>query len=397
MGSLVFVHGIGVRAPTDGGKHPLDATCQAIEWELYLKKIEWKLIKCVWGDDLGARLPANAKSIPKPRGRLGVAALPDDPAGLWEILLNDPTFELRALAAMPAGGIGVAPLGPPGVRPAWVDLQQRLAAGIQPTEALEKQLKRFAVQDCYRRAVAEVQADPAVAAAIMSPEAPRAIARAIVARTLRIALQEGIPVPGLDDVEAIVSDTEQLLRPAQLGGIGDWAGSVLLGWGTSWGARRRDTLSTQATPIAGDVIYYQAHGDRIRERIRTVIAEAPEPVAVLAHSLGGVATAEVLCETPALRQRVKKFITAGSQPSYFYEIDSLRTLPFGQPLPADFPDWLNFWDPRDFLSFLVAPVFAGGGARTDVEIKSGLPFPASHSGYWRQLTTWNEVKDFLAG
>lgn len=128
-----------------------------------------------------------------------------------------------------------------------------------------------------------------------------------------------------------------------------------------------------------------------------MIAEAPEPVAVLAHSLGEVATAEVLCETPALRQRVKKFITAGSQPSYFYEIDSLRTLPFGQPLPADFPDWLNFWDPRDFLSFLVAPVFAGGGARTDVEIKSGLPFPASHSGYWRQLTTWNEVKDFLAG
>src|SRR3954468_23473844 len=100
MGSLVFVHGIGVRAPTDGGEHPLDATCRAIGWELLLRKIEWKIVKCNWGDKLGACLLSGGKSLPKSPGRLGVPVRPEDPAGLWSILIHDPTFELRALATM---------------------------------------------------------------------------------------------------------------------------------------------------------------------------------------------------------------------------------------------------------------------------------------------------------
>jgi hypothetical protein len=63
MGSLVFVHGIGVRAPTDGGEHPFEATCRAIQWELFFADIPWKLVKCGWGDDLGAHLRADGKSI----------------------------------------------------------------------------------------------------------------------------------------------------------------------------------------------------------------------------------------------------------------------------------------------------------------------------------------------
>jgi hypothetical protein len=414
MSSLVFVHGIGVRAPTDGKEHPLNATCRAIGWELFSKKIDWKVVKCNWGDAFGAHLQADGKSLPRPHERLGVTVLPDDPAGLWETLLDDPTFELRALAAMQAAAPGIAPGGqplgrpggppgggpggPPGSgRPAWVDLRQRLAAGIAPMGALEERLKRFDLQACFARALSQVQADPSVNDALLHhPRASTAIARAIVARTVRIALEEGLPPPGLAETEAITSDTDQLLRQAQLGGLFDWGKSVLLGWGTSWGERRRATVAAQATPLAGDIIIYQAHGEQIRGRIREVVAGAPEPVAVLAHSLGGVATTEALCEFPEMRQRVKRFITAGSQPGYFYEINGLRRLPFGQPLPEDFPDWLNFWDPRDFLSFLIAPVFNGGRERTDVEVDSGLPFPASHSGYWRQPVTWEKIKTFLA-
>jgi hypothetical protein len=400
MGSLVFVHGIGVRAPKNGD-HPLAATSRCIGWELFHKRIEWKVVPCNWGDDLGARLHADGKSLPPLQGKLGIAVQPDDPAGLWEILLDDPTFELRALAGMSTSGAGGPPPGtrggpPGGSRPAWIDLQARLAAGIQPVGALAERLDRYDLKDCFGQALSQVQADPAVPAAIAEPQAPRAIARAIVARMLRMALEQGIPAPGLVDIEAIVSDVEQILRPAQLGAVSDWAKSVLMGWSTSLGERRRITLSVAATPIAGDVIYYQAHGERIRARIRDAISDAPEPVAVLAHSLGGVATTEAFCQYPALRQRVRKFITAGSQPGFFYEIDALRILPFGKPLPDDFPDWLNFWDPRDFLSFLIGPVFTGGRSRNDAKVESGLPFPASHSGYWRQPVTWGRVEKFLA-
>jgi len=405
MGSLVFVHGIGVRAPEDGGDHPLDATCRAIERELFLRKIDWRIVKCSWGDKLGARLLLDGKSFPPQRGRLGVPLRPDDPAGVWEILFEDPTFELRALAEMPVPAAGAPLAGPPGTRPPWIDLSDRLESGLAPRDEGERQLKkalddrleRFQLKTTFAQAIAQGKADPAIRAAIERPEAVRAIARAIAARTVRNALKAGIPAPGLADLEAIVSDVQQLLRKGRLAGLKDWSKTVLLGWGTSLGERRRATLAKAATPLAGDVILYQAHGELIRNEIRNVVANAPEPIAILAHSLGGVATTEALCEDAAMRKRVKKLVTAGSQTSFFYEINSLRTLPFGNSLPDDFPDWLNFWDGRDFLSFVVKDVFTGGRSRFDFEVESGLPFPTSHSGYWRQSSTWERLETFLVG
>jgi hypothetical protein len=391
VGSLVFVHGIGVRAREDGGQHPFDATCKAIRYELTLNQIERTLIPCNWGDDLGAKLLADGSSIPGLVGKLAVAALPDDPAGLWAALLDDPTFELRALAAM-----GATPAAaPPGHRPPWLEINAHLA-GLKASGLLEQRLERLDLHPAFERAVHEVRADPATAIALQHPQAARAIGRAVVARMMRIALEEGIPLPPMIELEKIATGTEQLLREGQLAGIGDWAKEVIMAWATSWGDRRRATLTSAATPTAGDVLLYQAHGEVIRTRIREIAAEAPQPVAVLAHSLGGIAAVETLCEDAALRTRVTKLVTAGSQSGLFYELDVLRKLPFGTPLAPDFPEWLNFWDPRDFLSFLVEPVFNGGRARRDVEVNSGLPFPASHSGYWRQSTTWDEIKSFLA-
>jgi len=407
MASLVFVHGIGVRKPTQG-EHPYAATCRAIGWELFRKSIDWSLVKCLWGDKVGARLLAGGVSLPpERRGKLGVPLAPDDPAGLWAVLFDDPTFELRALAEMPEAAAGAVAGGPPGAIPAWIDVPNRLAAGLasqdpeqqQLKTALDERLERLQLTASFAQALVAIQRDPAMEAAIRHPEAVRAIARAIVARTVGQALDEGLPAPGLADLEAIESDVQQLLRKGQLAGLRGWAKSVLLGWGTTRAQRSRAALMSAATPLAGDVIFYQAHGDCIREEIRKAImgVAADEPVAVLAHSLGGVATTEALCEDAALRKRVRKLVTAGSQPGFFYEINALRTLPFGEKLPADFPDWLNFWDSRDFLSFVVEDVFAGGGTRCDVEVNSGLPFPASHSGYWRQSLTWERLEKFLAG
>src|SRR5262249_45663370 len=157
----------------------------------------------------------------------------------------------------------------------------------------------------FAAAVKEVQADAAAKNAFRHPQAARAIARAIVARMLRIALEKGIPPPSLADVETLAAAAEQLLRQAQLIAPVDWAKSAILGVGlrigTRVGARQRTMLADAATPIAGDVILYQAHGDRIRARIRQTVADAPEPVAILAHSLGGIASFEAMCENAATR------------------------------------------------------------------------------------------------
>ena len=399
MSSLLFVHGIGVRAPADGSEHPYEATCRTIGAELGKKGIDWTLVKCGWGDDLGARLGAGGKSFPPWQEQLGIVARPQDGAGLWELLLEDPSFELRALAAMPGEAVAASG-GPPGARPAWVTLKERVMGDLTPVGTLAERLKVFELEAAFAAAVKQTQADPATSDVLRHPQAPRAIARAIIARTLRIALDAGIPPPSLADLEALAAATEQLLREGQLAGVIDWAKSALLGvgmrMGTRVGIRQRAMIADAATPIAGDVIYYQANGDRIRARIHEMVAQAPEPVAILAHSLGGIASLEAMCENADTRQRVKKFITAGSQSGFFYEIDALRTLPFGQALPDDFPDWLNFFDMRDFMSFVTQEVFTGGGSRQDVEVKSGLPFPASHSGYWRQPVVWEKFKAFLS-
>jgi hypothetical protein len=392
MGSLIFVHGIAVREPHDGSEHPYDATCRAISQELSFQEIDWTLVRCRWGDDLGARLLGQGVSFPRERARIGTSPQPDDPADFWAMLLDDPTFELRVLAALSNETTRTTPGAS---HPNGLDLQNRLRAGFEPTEKLELQLARFELEEFFAAAVKQVQNHAATASASKHPQASRAIARAIVARTIRIALRRGVPAPSLFDVEVLSAETERSLHGVEPTGAGDWTKRTLLGLGAALGERRRAALSQPAAPIAGDIVLYQVHGDLIRRRIADVVANAAEPVAILGHSLGGVAAAEALCEDATTRKRVSKFVTAGSQPGFFYEINALRTLPFGTSLPEDFPNWLNFWDSHDLLSFVVEPVFAGGRQRTDVQVESGLPFPASHSGYWRQSKTWETLKAFL--
>ncbi|WP_315769696.1 MULTISPECIES: hypothetical protein [unclassified Bradyrhizobium] len=400
MPSIIFVHGIGVRAasPPNDSEHPYKATCRVIQNQLFYRQIGWRLVECCWGDDLGAQLNARGKSFPPIKGNLGIEARPEDPARLWELLIEDPSFELRALGAMiselPASG-GVAP----GQIPPWLALKANLDNFVS-SAALTDNLKALDLEVPFATALKLIQADRATSDALAHPQASRAIARAIVAAALRLAIEQGIPPPNSTQVDELVHEVEQLLRQAQLGAVKDYAASAFIGLGTRiatrWGLGQRSNLPGTATPIAGDVIYYQAHGERIRARIHETVTSASEPVALLAHSLGGIASLEALCENAATRKKVRKFITAGSQSGYFYEIDALRTLPYGQPLPVDFPDWLNFWDARDFLSFVTRDVYSGGGSRTDVEVNSGLPFPASHSGYWRQSLTWDKIRAFLA-
>lgn len=117
-------------------------------------------------------------------------------------------------------------------------------------------------------------------------------------------------------------------------------------------------------------------------------------VAVIGHSLGGEHLVNLM--TSANRPaNITKLITVGSQISFFTACDSMADIRLGAPLPPEFPEWLNFYDRNDFLSYCAQRFFTGGNGVTDVEITSGVPFPDSHGAYWRQPALYARLAQFL--
>ena len=151
--------------------------------------------------------------------------------------------------------------------------------------------------------------------------------------------------------------------------------------------RLRGALTDAAHPSAGDVLLYQARGDRIRAFIAKQVATAAEPVVLLTHSLGGIATVDLLA-TRRLPS-VRLLVTVGSQAPFLYEIGALSSLAHDDPLPAHMPAWLNIYDPDDLLSYVGAPLFPG--QVEDVEVSNGQPFPQSHIAYWANPKVWDAI------
>ncbi|MFE2331883.1 hypothetical protein HFP71_08165 [Streptomyces sp. ARC32] len=155
--------------------------------------------------------------------------------------------------------------------------------------------------------------------------------------------------------------------------------------------RRRRALTEAAHPAAGDVLRYLSRGEAVRAGLRTLLAGLEPPVAVVAHSLGGIIALDTLVLTPL--PQVRLLVTAGSQAPFLYESGSLPSLEHPAPLPAHFPDWLNLYDPRDLLSYLGAGLFPG--RVTDVAVDSRQPFPAAHSAYWTNPAVYRHIVDRL--
>lgn len=152
-----------------------------------------------------------------------------------------------------------------------------------------------------------------------------------------------------------------------------------------------------AYPFAGDILVYQAKGQKIRDFIREQIQneQVEPPVVVMAHSLGGIACVDLLIEQD-LRDKVACLITVGSQAPFFYEIGALQRLAYGEPLPAHFPKkWLNIYDLRDFLSYVGDRPGIFPGKMTDHLVDNRQPFPEAHSAYWANEQTWDAIEQVL--
>ena len=395
MTTAVFVHGTGVR---EAGYRPLLSRVTKCLKQLGSVTTE----ACYWGH-LGSALHRKGASIPsynstRSLAPVGAVNVNDDDyiVALWGLLYDDPLSELRALALRqgPAGerAIGQAAPGAALAKETKV---------FPVSAALRDLLEEGGIAEAFESAREAVTGSPAFAGALETAsgalsEERSAIARALIAASLAEVYEgDGFAAARVDPelrrkIEDALVETLGGRERALGGWVKDQFSGLVCRIGSRYISQRRGAISDAAYPAAGDILLYQARGQAIADFIRQRIEAAPRPRIVIAHSLGGIACVDLLCEKPI---EIDLLVTVGSQAPFLYEIGALHSLGHADPLPQHFPRWLNIYDLRDFLSYIGADVF--DGRVTDVKVDNDLPFPEAHSAYWYNDAVWEAIKGVL--
>ena len=162
----------------------------------------------------------------------------------------------------------------------------------------------------------------------------------------------------------------------------------------------RKKVSRGVAGFVGDVLVYQRNQAKIQERLWSYVpagwgTDADHAVDVIAHSLGGVIIFDAATTaTPPLY--VRRFVTFGSQSSFFEVVDPRKGLAIyvpkkgdgtsaqAIPLPSSIETWLSLWEPLDPLAFLAGSIFRLSSQETPTD--DMVPHaPAqlwTHSEYW---------------
>jgi len=415
---IVFVHGTGVRQPA------FDVTFKVVEMNVEHFIPDVQVLPCYWGDvgsSIGSGLSVPLYDQTKSIGGEGPDR--DELAG-WALLYEDPLIELRLLAEKAAteqivGGFGKPPSYAI-MRAALRTLRTAIDTGCWPCVA--SNVRSHAV--LALEAIGQFDGlDAAIEAAVkLAPRGDQGldpartlVARAITAGWVREELKATVPPVPAAVRDAMQQSAFEILGGGQIqtmGLAGDLVGLLFkplknlvrattvdpLMQAAAWGGRTyRRSIVDGATPGVGDILLYQARGEKIRAEIARSIEEASNgnhsPVVLLAHSLGGIACIDLLIAS--MQPSVKGVITVGSQAPFLYEIGALSQLEPSAELPLHMPPWLNIYDRDDLLSFKALPVMKGGNDLTDIEVRSHQPFPVSHSAYWQQPKVWEEVRAFI--
>jgi hypothetical protein len=383
MGTIIFVHGTGVRLKsyTSGFENAKKMAAAA--------GIPHKFVPCAWGDPLGVEFEGLSLPDQPPDP-------PDDNArdlAQWNWLFDDPLFELQQLTIRdPQAAV---PIPRPGAKPEWARLWDLIAA-YQPSQEFQLLLERGALDPFWPAAWAEIvkgsqiPPDAFRASAHELPEASRALARALIAKLHVLATAAGHPGPSRalrnSLRERLLVDWKQ-----KVFGLGAFFANLLARAATSIVRSHRYNLSDAISLPIGDILLYQAHGPKVRQFIRNKIdAAKAKPIALVAHSLGGIACVDLLADPN--RPKVDYLVTAGSQSPLLCEIGALSTLKPKDPLPKGFPPWLNLYDRNDFLSYVAHRLWPDV---KDVEVDSGQPFPDSHSAYFGNSDVWTAIRKFI--
>ena len=382
MGSLIFVHGTGVRL-----KDYLSNITNAkkLAKSSGLSEI---FVECAWGDALGVEF--EGKSLPDPPSPEKLKEEEADFAE-WNWQFEEPLFYLNLLTLRDSKVAVSFPM--PGVKPDWQKLWDQIAA-YQPSKELCLLLERGAISAFWPDAWSQIMHSPIPrlafeASAHELPEASRALARALVAQLHVCAVKAKAPAPSralrTSLCMRLLADWKQ-----EVYGLGDFFAKFVKHTATQALRNHRGRFSDAAALPVGDILLYQSRGHEVREFIRYKIEHAEPPVTLVAHSLGGIACVDLLALPNA--PKVDRLVTAGSQSPLLYEIGALYSLKPPQPLPQGFPPWLNLYDRNDFLSYVAGRLWP---TVVDVEIESGQPFPDSHSAYFGNDHVWQEIRQFM--
>jgi hypothetical protein len=405
MTTFLFVHGIGVRAKD------LKTSLQLIEegiGSISGAGGPHTLQFCYWGSSAGTPFTEEFRSIPRFAERGGGSdeeAQRAEEAALWDLLYRDPLFELRLLASDRSGE-------------ADPDAEEQLTealATLSPSGELAERLRDAGLLNGFDQARQQLLAEPSYLDAVARVGGSWTRYRVAIARALLALAVVRCPEPEQALRFAGSRDLRQRLEALLIdglggkeGGLGDWLTKAYLYPLRSALRRNFGGFARNYYRELGDIFHYRGEGgERIRGAIREHLRAIHEPVVLLGHSLGGIASFELLLEE-ALRapsQRaldlsgVRALVTVGSQAPFLYEINALRQLKAHNQegtrdaLPADFPSWLNLYDPEDLLGFMARPVF--GPAVAEQMVISGQPFPAAHSAYWTNPETWQAIAAHL--
>ncbi|MDB5601706.1 MAG: uncharacterized protein JWN71_3750 [Xanthobacteraceae bacterium] len=403
-GTLFFVHGTGVR--DEGFQKTLALIGEGARRNgLAVDDVRGTS----WGTRLGVKLDRLADALP-----IGVStrSLSDEPspeeiaAATWMELLDDPYFELRVAATGVPKFATTATAGLPSQDSPAVEARARLdrlkgdlpdlaGTGLQPAE-LVAAIEALKAWELFSRA-ADAFGDG------QDPELYEAMARSLVAAVL-FAHRSDPPgaAPALayeaQRRDALVTALADRLTGTPTRSISSWLTSKVVDWAkpraTKYLRDRRIGLTGDSMPAIGDVLLYQRRGGDILQRIAEELALCPKPVLAIGHSLGGIMLVDLLSRQPALP--IDLLVTVGSQSPLLYLLDALEGLRPNNPGPAlqPFTPWLNIYDPNDVLSFCAERVFAGRSGIHDREVRSEVPFPESHSAYWRQDSLYEIIKTF---
>lgn len=396
--TFVFVHGTGVR------KDDYRRSVLLVKKGVQSSWPDAAVLPCSWGEKVGARLACTGVSIPDFSGEPPVSDEAKALAVLWELLATDPDFEWLELAgAPPATGFVTATM---------IDARDKFPSKLRSLGTLDKALAKLLDEperDAEWQAACEMAAaSEALQLALESlkkvdARVRHAGARACVAHAMRQRASAGLASWPAEVRDALVEVLFTELGGADAGKVTDWVKGRFVNaakrWATDKARRERDVLFNAAYPAAGDILLYQARGDKIRGEISHAIRNAGDDVVVLAHSLGGIACVDLLVQQS--HANVKALVTFGSQAPLLYELGALHSLPLQDPLPsahqrlpAHFPPvWINVYDRDDLLSYKAAPIFTSHAQ--DMQVRSGVPFPDSHSAYWTQEAMWQGLKKRL--
>jgi hypothetical protein len=418
VATIIFVHGTGVREPSAGETYEkVREKLQALGLGLNVKRINW-------GGQLGTRLFGGGVSVPNydtARALSGAVAqsVPDDsppeeflPA-LWDLLTQDPLYELRLLALKTEASVGVE-LPPNAITPGETLLNAAANLSITTVSAgpalqrlretlnqagiaavLEPARDAILEQQITRDAIAQSNEPTDIYPALSRAIAAEAMLRTVLEEpTVEIWMDESLPDEVASKLQAVLRDeaSDRAIIPSwikkQLAGLGK---SLL----TSVIRRKRGLITDKLYGFPADILLYQARGGAIRDSLRKLVEEASDDVILLGHSLGGIACVDLLVDQPL--PKVKMLITVGSQAPFLYELNCLVSMSYDadadrdERLPINFPKhWLNFYDQRDILSYVGAKLF--GNRIMDIEMQNGQPFPDSHSAYWDNNALYAKIK-----